>query len=159
MTTFPTPPPSGTIVLAYDFGPSGASFDPPITLTIPYDKTSGEDVSIAYWDGTKWNILDTTYDPATGELMAKISHFSTFAVITFAEEAEPIPTVSPEPTPTVTQPSEPEPTAAAVVSEADEEGIQWWLYVLIGVAAVIILFFVIRYGWSMGRNKSNSYSE
>jgi hypothetical protein len=152
MATPPTPPPSGTIVLAYDFGPDGASFNPPITMTIPFDKTSGEEVSIAYWDGTQWNILDTTYDPATGELSTKISHFTTFAVITFAEEVEPIPTLSPEPTQSPTTPSEPEPTAAAVVPDADEGGLQWWVFVLIGLAAVIVLFFVIRYGWNMVRD-------
>jgi hypothetical protein len=152
MTTLPTLPPSGTVVLAYDFGPDGASFDPPITLTIPFDKTSGEDVSIAYWDGSQWNILDTTYDPATGELSTKISHFTTFAVIKFDEEAEPVPTVSPEPTQSPTTPSEPEPTAAAVVPDVDEGGLPWWVYALIGLAAIIVLFFVVRYGWNISRN-------
>ncbi len=34
----PTPPEDFSVIgLVYDFGPNGATFDPPITLTITYD--------------------------------------------------------------------------------------------------------------------------
>ncbi|MDP2730108.1 MAG: hypothetical protein Q8O55_06475 [Dehalococcoidales bacterium] len=67
-TTPPSPPPAGAIVLAYNLGPDGATFDPPLTLTIEYDPAdipegvAEEDLVIAYWDGTEWVVLDSVVD-------------------------------------------------------------------------------------------------
>jgi hypothetical protein len=84
----PSPPKDAHVIgLAYDFGPDGATFNPPITLTWKYDANSlpkgiAEDsLYIAYWDGTKWFALDTTINAAANVASCTVSHFTTFAVI------------------------------------------------------------------------------
>ena len=97
----PPPPPAGTNVIGvpYDFGPDGATFDPPITLTFSYSPnqlpagTDHEDLSIAYYDqdSGEWVDLaaeDITVDPVTGTITARVSHFTQFSVIVHSAPAE-----------------------------------------------------------------------
>ena len=83
----PSPPPQKSILLAYVFGPDGAYFNPPITLTIPLnnktlpDGTVEGSVSLSYWDGSKWVTVDSKVDSVAGTLTAQISHFSQWALI------------------------------------------------------------------------------
>ncbi|GAI77910.1 unnamed protein product, partial [marine sediment metagenome] len=86
----PPPPEEAEIVgLAYDFGPDGATFDPPITLEYTYDPAdfpegvAEEDLVIAMWDEElgEWVELPCTVDPVTHTITASVSHFTTFAVI------------------------------------------------------------------------------
>jgi hypothetical protein len=91
----PPPPPadSHVIGLAYDFGPDGATFDPPVTLTMSYDPEnlpeggSEDNLSIAYWDGTKWVILKTMVDTTAKTVSCQVSHFTIFAIIGAAKPA------------------------------------------------------------------------
>jgi len=77
------------IGLTYDFGPSGASFDPAITLSWKYkledlpDNLTEEDLILAYYDTEtgEWVILDSTVDARNSKVTAKITHFTTFALI------------------------------------------------------------------------------
>ena len=95
----PDPPASAeSIGLTYDLGPTGATFDPPLTLTFTYSAaripsgTSPESLTIAYYDedtGT-WIELgaeDITVDPVTNTITARVSHFTYFTVIAFTEPA------------------------------------------------------------------------
>ena len=95
----PDPPASAeSIGLTYDLGPTGATFDPPLTLTFTYSAAripSGagpESLTIAYYDedtGT-WIELgaeDITVDPVTNTITARVSHFTYFTVIAFTEPA------------------------------------------------------------------------
>ena len=83
----PSAPEANAVVLAYTFGPSGATFNPALTLSFTYDPANlpegvnEADLYIAYFDGTQWQKLETTVDPATHTLTAQISHFSSYAVL------------------------------------------------------------------------------
>ncbi|MFC2002468.1 CARDB domain-containing protein, partial [Chloroflexota bacterium] len=81
-------PPASDLVLIYDFGPDGATFDKPVTLTFNYSEASipsGVDEAslvIVYWDGSVWVELDNiTVDPDTNMISGEIAHFTNFAVI------------------------------------------------------------------------------
>ncbi len=98
----PPPPPQGAIVLTYDFGPAGATFVPPLTLTWSYDPNTlptgvaEEALVIAYYDATtgKWVELQCVVDAANNKITASVSHFTTFAIIgtiTPPEEEEVVP--------------------------------------------------------------------
>ncbi|MDH5695717.1 MAG: hypothetical protein OEZ00_03810, partial [Dehalococcoidia bacterium] len=87
----PPPPPEGAniIGLAYNFGPPGATFAPPITLTFSYDPAdipegvAEEDLVLAYYDedAGQWVTLDCVVDTVNHTITAQVSHFTTFAVI------------------------------------------------------------------------------
>jgi hypothetical protein len=90
-------------ISAYDYGPSGATFTPPIDLVIAYDPAnipqgfSESDLVIRMWDGTAWIDLETTIDSRAHTATAKVSHLTLFAL--FA--ASPVSlTLTPEVTPT-----------------------------------------------------------
>ena len=98
----PDPPEDAYIIgLAYDFGPDGATFDPPITFTFTYDPddlpdgVDEEDLVLAYYDedAGEWVELDCTVDPDTHTITASVSHFTTFAII--AVSAPPTPVLTP----------------------------------------------------------------
>ncbi len=87
----PPPPPDCQIIgIPYDFGPAGATFDPPIVIVLQYDPATlprgcvEENLSLAYYDtGTGlWIELLCEVDAETDTVTAWISHFTTFAVLT-----------------------------------------------------------------------------
>jgi len=75
------------LIAAYTFGPSGATFNPAIVLSISYnpaDLPEGlleTNLYIAYYDGTGWTGLDSTVDATARVVNARISHFSSYALI------------------------------------------------------------------------------
>ena len=85
--TPPSAPSGAVIIIAYDLGLNGATFSPPVTLTLSYDPATlpedvaEEDLYIAYWDGSKWVALETKVDTMTRAASGKLSHFTTFALI------------------------------------------------------------------------------
>jgi hypothetical protein len=91
----PPPPPahSSVIGLAYDFGPDGATFDLPITLTITYNPAlipegvAEQNLVIARWRDGEWINLDSVVDPVTNTITATVSHFTTFAVLAYIHPA------------------------------------------------------------------------
>ncbi len=91
----PEPPEEADIVLAYDLGPDGATFDPAITLTFSYDPADipeGKDVLVvAYYDevGEAWVSLEGEVDTVTKTITVSISHFTTFAIIASAPPPPP----------------------------------------------------------------------
>jgi hypothetical protein len=87
----------------YELGPSGANFDPPITLTIYYDESSLPEgmeksgLSIAVWDeesGT-YKTIDCRVDTETNTITALISHFSRYAIIAVPSAPATVPLSSP----------------------------------------------------------------
>jgi hypothetical protein len=74
----------------YEFGPSGATFSPPITVSLPYDPATipdnmaDDDVEPAFFDttGSGWVALGGTADPIARTVTAHVAHFTTFAVLT-----------------------------------------------------------------------------
>jgi hypothetical protein len=83
----PAVPAVNALVSAYNFGPSGATFNPPIVLFLAYDPISlpkgvyEADLFVAYFDGTAWLKLDSTVDLAARTVNAMVSHFSSFGLL------------------------------------------------------------------------------
>ncbi len=133
---FPAPPANAYVVgCAYDYGPEGATFDTPITITISYDPglipdgVAEEDLVIAYYDASagEWVVLSSTVDTVNHTITAEVSGFSMYAVYAAAPEVTPTPppvTATPTPTPT------PEP---------DEGGFPVYGIVLIIIAAIAVI--------------------
>jgi len=87
----PVPPEDSSIIgLTYDLGPDGATFDPAITLTFTYDPADipegvdEGDLAIAMWDeeSGEWiELTGCTVDPVTHTIIAPVSHFTAFTVL------------------------------------------------------------------------------
>ncbi|MBI2830514.1 MAG: hypothetical protein HYX81_05075 [Chloroflexi bacterium] len=167
------------VLLAYDFGPDGATFTPAITLTMSYDpaKLPGEvqenSLAIAYWDGSKWVKLKSKVDTAAKTVSASVSHFTQFGLIgekpapapaqpipTVTEPAPPPvaplpqPTLSPTPAPPAPAPeSQPAPASPPAPAPAPipepSGGMNWWIIVGIIAAGIVIGVVVL----SMRRHK------
>jgi len=87
----PPPTPLGFTIISpfYEFGPDGANFEPPQTLTFTYhpgllpEGVSPESLVIGMWDEAtgEWTILDSTVDPDTNTITTQITNFSVFAIL------------------------------------------------------------------------------
>jgi hypothetical protein len=86
----PSPPDGASIIgQAYDLEPSGARFDPPVTLTWRYtaadipEEADEEALVIAYYDedADEWAALDSDVDPAEAMISATVEHLTTFAAL------------------------------------------------------------------------------
>jgi hypothetical protein len=79
-------PVPGGIRIPFDFQPTGASFNPPITITFKYDLAqlpAGADprnLFIAYWNvaTSAWITLPSVVDTAAGTVSAQVDHFSIY---------------------------------------------------------------------------------
>jgi len=96
----PDPPPDANFIgLTYDLEPSGATFDPEISLTFTYNpawippRADPENLTIAYYDedAGRWVELDAediTIDPERNTISCDISHFTYFSVIVYTRPAD-----------------------------------------------------------------------
>ncbi len=157
----PEPPEEADIVLAYDLGPDGATFDPAITLTFSYDPADipeGKDVLVAaYYDevAEAWVYLEGEVDTVTKTITVSISHFTTFAIIARAPPP-PVPTPPAPAPPTVVAPAPPAPPApppappVPVAPPPTPEAIPPFNWTLLGgiigvvVAAILLIFILMR---------------
>jgi VCBS repeat-containing protein len=120
-------PPSATtnteiIGSVYDIGPSGATFDPPITITFSYDPnnlplgTIEQNLSLAWFDknANEWNVLeDNVVDTLKHTITSHVSHFTPYAIILHQKPAPSAPTpVTPAAIPVL-----PEPSSSPIPSE------------------------------------------
>jgi hypothetical protein len=91
----------GAVVCAYTFGPSGAQFNPALTLTLNYGAVvtnagvSENSLYAAGWDGTQWQALSDVIDTTQKTITIQISHFSTYAIIGQVLPPAPIVSVTP----------------------------------------------------------------
>ena len=94
------PPPledAHVIGLVYDFQPSGATFEPPITLEYKYDPgdipegIAEEDLVLAYYDqkAGEWVNLEGTVDTERNTITVLISHFTAFTILGYEVVPEP----------------------------------------------------------------------
>jgi hypothetical protein len=132
---------------AYEFLPTGATFNPAITITLHYDETQLQalcpgvaeaDLAIAMYKASAgtWQVLPSTVDTVNNVITAEVSSFCYLAV--YAEGPEPSPTG-----PTPTQP----PASPTATPEPDEGGGSVGAIVggIIGALIVIaIIVFVMR---------------
>ena len=156
----PDPPTGANIIgLAYDFGPLGATFDPPITFTWSYDPdtlpegVAEEDLVLAYYDEVagEWVELDCVVDTENDTITASVEHFTTFAIIGVVTPPpppapvpapEPAPTPAPAPEPVPAPPPEPEP--APVPTPPINWPLIGWIIFAVIVVGVPIYFLVFR---------------
>jgi len=92
----PAPPADSYIIgLAYDFEPTGATFNPPMTLILQYDPalcpegTTQEDLGIAYYDAQsgKWVQLVSSVDTTSYTVTAQVGHLNLVAILVKASQA------------------------------------------------------------------------
>ncbi len=168
MTEPPAPPAEANFIsLAYDFGPEGATFDPPITVTFSYDPTkipagvNEEDLVLAFYNKAtgQWETLsDIVVDPVTHTISGKTSHFTLFVILTIVTPASapvPVPTPIPAPKPTSTPvpapaptptPTPPEPVVTAPVI-APVAPTNWWLTGGLIAAVIVIIGLLVYFLW------------
>jgi hypothetical protein len=87
VATPPAAPSGDALVFAYDFGLDGASFDPPLTLTVNYDPSGlaagskENDLYVAWWDGNNWQAINSTVDVVAKTVSVQIAHFTQYALL------------------------------------------------------------------------------
>ena len=92
---------------AYKLEPSGAKFNPYLSLALSYEDDNipqyvfEEDICIAYYNVTNesWTALSSQVDTQNNTVTSPVSHFTTFAIMGNATSAAPVPTPAPAPTP------------------------------------------------------------
>ncbi len=133
---------------AYDMVPKGASFNPPIDLTVEYDPAkipegfTEADLVIKWYDeaSQQWTSLPSTVDTVNHRVTAKVSHFTVFAL--FAEKVVPTPSPTPTATPVVTPTLTPSPSPTAPPMAAIPP---WsWMLVIIAIVVVIVVVYLVR---------------
>ena len=153
----PTPPTDGHIIgLTYDFGPDGATFDAPVTVTLSYDPdalpagVNEADLIIGRWDAdaSVWIELTSVVDTENNTVTATISHFTLYAIIvpTPVEEAE----VAPTPVEEEEEVEEAEVAPTPVEEEEEEEeeeGLAWWIWLIIGLGSAVIIALPVYFLW------------
>jgi hypothetical protein len=114
--TIPAAPDGKAIVMAQNFGPDGATFSPPIKLTLSYGSAAAlpagvteRSLVVVVWDGTRWLIQESEVDVNANTVSASVAHFTIYGIM--GDRAAPTtPPTTPAPTsPTTTVP----PTTAA----------------------------------------------
>ena len=154
-TNPPARPSDCNTILPYDFDPSGITFNPPITLVWSYGQATlleGVDeasLQVEFYNTTtsRWEVLYSVVDVDNHKITAKVSHFTTFAVMA------PLPTPTPSPTPTVVPTPTPTPTSTPEPPESNGGGIDWWVWLLIGLAGVVVIG--VFWLWQRSRHKSS----
>jgi len=111
-SALPAGAPSGAnyVGYAYTFGPEGAKFSKPVTISITFDpaKYEGKTPVIHTYEAGAWKALATTV--VGNKATATVTHFSTFVLFAAEEVITPTPTPTPTPKPTPTATPSPTPT-------------------------------------------------
>ena len=122
--SLPQPPPNDIVASGYEFGPNGATFNPPITITLKYNPADFPNVDlnslkIGFWDGTSWLLFSASIiNPATNEISVPVSHFTKYAVIGVKNIPTPVATPTVTQIPSVTPVITPAPTTSAAPTMA-----------------------------------------
>ena len=86
----PAPADAEIVGLVYNLGPTGSTFNPPVSLTFTFkgvqlsSDINGKGLTLAYWDdnGKQWVPIETeNIDMVNDTITAAVSHFSTYAVL------------------------------------------------------------------------------
>jgi PKD repeat protein len=142
--------------MAYEIGPDGASFSPPLALTFTLPQAQwGRDYAVKMFDkvsGT-WQDLPLTFDATTGTVTVQVSHLCCFALFTEprASLATPAtPAATPEPVPAAPQVTA-QPPAGAVGTFTSMLG---WIttdivrtaVVVVGIVVLVLAVYLYRHG-------------
>ncbi|MDD5312724.1 MAG: hypothetical protein PHO26_06800 [Dehalococcoidia bacterium] len=76
---------NSTLVRAYSFTPSGATFSPAAIMTLKYETpvptgVNESELYIAWWNGSAWEKLTSTVSTSSKEVSASVSHFTVFSI-------------------------------------------------------------------------------
>ena len=77
---------NSTLIRAYSFVPSGATFSPAATMTLKYETAAlpagvtESGLYIAFWNGTAWERLNSTVNSTLKEVSAPVAHFTVFSI-------------------------------------------------------------------------------
>jgi alpha-tubulin suppressor-like RCC1 family protein len=83
----PSAPTNNVVIQSYSLGPSGATFNPSLTLTFKYGSVNlpsgvAEDsLYIATYNGSSWERLSGSLNTSDNTISANISHFSYYALM------------------------------------------------------------------------------
>ncbi|MFC1897609.1 helix-turn-helix domain-containing protein [Chloroflexota bacterium] len=179
----PPPPEGGHVIgLTYDFGPDGATFDEPISITFTYDPddlpegVNEEDLVVAVWDDDadppQWVELPGVVDTETNTITATVDHFTAFAVIVPPVEEEEV-VAPPVEDDVVAPPVEDDVVAPPVEEEEEEEvvappveeeeevvtpvakaGLAWWVWLIIGLGSATIVGLLVYFLWYKPQRQS-----
>jgi hypothetical protein len=73
------------LIIAYNFTPDGANFNPPLTIIFTYStlpaNVDESTLQIVTYAGTNWDVLPSTINKTTRAISAQISRFSSYAVV------------------------------------------------------------------------------
>ncbi|MGI2335549.1 MAG: FG-GAP-like repeat-containing protein [Dehalogenimonas sp.] len=156
----PVSPPDHTLLLAYELGPGGTTFNPAITLIWHFDElvlpenTPQNEMIVTFWNGTAWVEMASTIDLATKTIAAQTSHFSIFGLMVPAsvnegnetpvtEPAAETPNNKPDPTDGATAPST-NPSYPDVVTEPNDFDYRYPLAAFIGALFVGLIVLLTR---------------
>jgi len=137
-------------IAAFEFGPSGITFEPPVDLVIAYDPAdlpegfSESDLVIRMWDGTAWVDLETTVDTVTHTATAKVSHFTIFALF-----AAPSVALPPTPPPVVT----PTPPPAVTPTPVPTPPLPFSVVLLVFIIAIVIIVIIVAVAYVVLRRR------
>lgn len=143
--------------MAYEIGPDGATFSPPVSLSFTLPQAQwGQDYSVKSFDqksGT-WQDQPTTFDATTGTVTAQVSDLCFFALFIhpLASSGTPVatPAATPVPAPVTPQPQAPPPTTAVGIFTSM---ISWVVGLVVAdavILAVVIVLVVAVYLYRQG---------
>jgi hypothetical protein len=152
----PQPPERNTMIMAFELGPEGAAFDPPLTLTVRYGVLPrGVDQSttrIMYWDGSSWQSLPSRLD-VNRTVTAEISHFSKYALVVELFSAQlPQPSTVHAASPGATAAPASAPITASPLPERSSEPSSTWI--AISLIALFVAGIVVAEAIGSSRRKS-----
>ena len=143
--TLPALPESSAFIhagMAYDLEPDNSTFSPSIFLNLTVPQAHwGQDFMVKIYDekNREWLDVPASYNPDTGVVTAKISHFCFFAL--FSRAVTPVPSAAVTEMPAKTSPvktAPPPPTAMSIFS-----GIMLWVVDLAKKNAVFVAGLVV----------------
>jgi PKD repeat protein len=133
--------------MAYEIGPDGATFSPPITLTFTLPQAQwGQDYTVKSFDQTSgtWQELPASFDTATGIVTVQVSHLCCFALFTVPHASLVTPTATPVPVPSVSQvKSQPPTTAVSIFMSMIGRVASLMMNNIVIIVAVIILIVIL----------------
>jgi len=128
----PAPPAGYQVLVAFDFDPDGATFDPGITINIkfdPADVAPGQTAVIAYYNEAtgEWEFLEGTIT-ADGQAVFTMEHCSIYGVLA---PAAPV--------------AQPTPTDTPAVTPVDEGGMSTGVVIAIVILALAVVGMIILF--------------
>ena len=152
------PIPSGSVFvfdgLAYEIGPDGATFSPPVSLSFaPVQPQWGRDYAVRSFEKTTgtWQEMTASFDGSTGIVTAQVPHLCIFALFTEPRAGTPVLSTTTLPLPAAPQQAKAQPPSSAVSIFMNMMGWAGELLMnnlVIVVAAVILAVaaFLVRKG-------------